>query len=110
MIYFNASRDQILQLAVNAANASRRVGYGLMHAADITFTKQYFEKGFDDRNEINLDYVYGRMVKLNIVWDREKNCWKMRNYNDVEYQSWLKVYPTSDHLIASVKGIHTIID
>lgn len=98
---FKATEKQIIEMAVNAINASHAIGMGAMRATNKTFQPEDITLtsfGF------SCDYVQGRMVKLNIKRINE-DTWEpaglTRNPN-MEYQSWCKEYATFEDLKKSV--------
>lgn len=89
-------------MAANACKASNPVGMGfLQFNGDQKFEPAMFELP-DDKSALHLDYVGGRMVKLNIWSDGAPGAWKMRDQADPEFQSWCRTYPTAAALIESV--------
>lgn len=96
---FKATENQIKQIAANAVMASKPVGLGFLHFDDEEkFSPENFL--FDPRGGMHLDYVGGRMVKLNI-WREENGDWRMRDEISSEYESWIRKYPTVQDLVRS---------
>ncbi len=99
MIDFTATDEQIKQIAANAVNASVPVGLGFLQATRRVFVPADFDI---DGEGLFLDYVEGRMVKLNlrrVAGDR----WEMPGGPPrLDYQSWAAHYPTYQNLIDSV--------
>lgn len=103
MLRFKAMPEQVSQMAANACQHSKAVGIGRLHFnPDTVFKAEHFPVGLGAA--INLDYVQGRMVKLNI-WSEAEDVWKMRDKADPEYQSWCRKYPTARSLIESAGGV-----
>lgn len=95
---FKATEEQIKQIAANAVNASSPMGMGFIHATDKKFTPDEFE--IPETGTFSLDYVQGRMVKLTL-WNKD-GVWKTPDRApDIEYQSWMKKYPTYEALVKS---------
>jgi hypothetical protein len=93
-----ATEEQIKQIAANAVNAAEPMGLGFLH-----YTPKVFEaKDFTcEKKGLFLDYVEGRMTKLNIR--REGDEWEFPSGTPrVDYQSWCIKYPTYADLIKSV--------
>jgi len=107
MIRFKATEEQIQNIAVNAVKASQPMGAGFMvfNPRDEFLPEQFkFQEGLDGKPELHLDYVGGRMVKLNI-WGKGDDVWETRDQADPEYQSWCRQYRTPQELLASVPGV-----
>ena len=100
MIKFSATEDQVRLMAARAVNASRPMGMGFLHYDP---EKKYLAIEFqlDSRGEMHLDYVGGRMVKLDI-WPSGDDMWRTRE-TDSEYQSW-SAKMSMEELIASAGG------
>ncbi len=96
---FNATPEQVKQIAANAVNASVPTGLGFLHYnPSQLFTTSDF--AFDDSGCICLDYVQGRMVKLSILPEGES--WYIPDNPTIDYQSWASTYPTTKALVNSV--------
>jgi hypothetical protein len=93
---FKATKEQIAQMGINAVKAStpRHLPYN---------PKTIFEiKDFmPGERGLFLDYVEGRMVKLNIRAIPD-NRWETHNEIDYSYQSWKGTYPSYKELAQSV--------
>lgn len=96
-IKFKASPDQIAQIALLAINASEPVGLGFFHYNPRDFTLRDMAKV---KNPGSIDYVEGRMVKLNIR-PLGDGYYSMRNEISLDYQSWGKRYPVAYALLES---------
>ena len=96
---FKATDEQILQVECNAINSSIPAGMGFLHATSKVFRSKDISIKYD---QINMDYVQGRMVKLMIkrVKDNEWECVGSSPRSD--YQSWCHKYPTYEALVSSV--------
>jgi len=98
---FQATEQQIKQIAANAVNASKPMGMGFFHyQAGSNFSADDF--GVTDSG-LYLDYVEGRMVKLST--HRRKNEWEINDNISADYQSWICKYPTVQDLVNSVVGV-----
>lgn len=102
---FNATKEQIQQMAANAVNASVPVGLGFLHHdGSKVFKLEEFD--FDLKWGLHLDYIGGRMVKLDFnpvkgeenKWEPGCGCESPRS----DYQSWCWKYPTLNDLFESV--------
>lgn len=100
---FKASLEQFGQIVYNAVMASKPAGLGHLHfRGDGGFTP----KQFMNPEGIDIDYIQGRMVKLQIVkpksgWKTEWVVLRPNTEPDIAYQSWASKYPTFDALVAS---------
>lgn len=103
MVRFKATPEQVLKIGENAATNSKPVGMGFIHFRPGPIS---FETRQPPENELHLDYVQGRMVKLNI-WKRGDH-WEMRDQCDPEYQSWHGAYGTVHELLKSVPGVEIL--
>lgn len=98
MIKFRATDQQvaeILALAVNASHPGGPQSLGWLHyRPEKIFTADellpYIDKG--------TDYVQGRMVKCRPE-RLHGDLWQLHDPPDVEYQSWVETYPTSQALV-----------
>jgi len=96
---FKATEEQIKQIAVNAVKASSAMGMGHFHFnGEQEFKPDDFKT---DKSGLYLDYVQGRMVKLNISRAGEGE-WEIHGEPRSDYQSWKSTYPTNDDLVNSV--------
>jgi len=107
---FKATEEQVAQMAANAINASKPMGLGFL-SADMgkTYTPQDALKAIDihaGRGGLYLDYVDGRMVKLNI--HHKNGIWEMDDRLFEDYQSWSKTYSSAKALAESVPGVEII--
>lgn len=97
---FFATKVQVAQIAANAVNASRPVGMGLLHFE----AREYKPEEFRFGEELAMDYVQGRQVKLcvrKVVGDQ----WEIAGGGpSLDYQSWSTAYPTYEKLIESGGG------
>ena len=88
---FRATEKQVKAMAVLAVEASTPMGMGVLHfKADQKFSLEDFEIR---HNQLFLDYVQGRMVKL-LINKISEDTWEMRDDVSTEYQSWARKYPT----------------
>lgn len=105
MIRFEATKDQLLQLAANAVNASAPMGAGLIHYKEKTYKPHEFNHRLFN-NQLAIDYFEGRMTKLYIV--KDETSWIMKREPEGDYQSWQHTYPTNRDLLNSVAGINIL--
>lgn len=103
-----ATKEQISQICANAVNASKVVGIGAF------LFQERHEFKWDDFEKVDhgvyLDYIEGRMVKLDII-NIDENIWEFRNFKrepNIEYQSWAIKYPTFKDLVLSVLGVEIL--
>jgi len=119
---FKATIEQAKQIAVNAVNASSPMGMGFLHfesknytANDLNICPDYvFDGKVSDKSlpfkgdSIDLDYFYGRMVKL-YMDEIEPGVWEVPDHEPrSDYQSWAAQYPTYKSLIESVEGVEIL--
>ena len=98
---FTATDEQVKQMAANAVNASLPMGMGHLHY-EISRHFKATEFSLSETDDMHLDYVGGRMVKLNI-WRKGIEEWEVRDTKPTpDYQSWCRKYPTYDALLESV--------
>lgn len=97
---FKATEEQVRQIAVNAAEASKPMGMGYLSWNPVLdFTT---EDVIVQERGVYLDYVRGRMVKLSMhKWGDEEDWWCIAYEPDPEYQSWISTYPTNKALVES---------
>ncbi len=108
-IKFKATEDQIAEIGANAVNASKPVGLGHMSFTGQKISQARIFQCIDlnaGRGGLSLDYVQGRMVKLNI-WKKGEH-WEINDHADPEYQSWCCKYPTVIALLNSVAGVEIL--
>ncbi|MEO1208554.1 MAG: hypothetical protein AAFX78_03345 [Cyanobacteria bacterium J06638_20] len=97
---FEATSEQVQQIAANAVNASKPMGLGYMqYDESVVFPAQDFSP--DSNGSIYLDYVGGRMVKLNIRHLGD-GLYEISDNISADYQSWIGEYATSQALVGSV--------
>jgi len=96
MIIFKADETQIKQLVGNVVNASIPVGMGFIHFDPALINVDQLR--LDWEKDIHLDYVQGRMVKLNLKYLQD-DFWQHTGFLDSEYQSWMAKYPTIPKLL-----------
>lgn len=106
---FIATETQVRQIALNAILASKVVGMGKYQAAHFAGVPLGIGDIDLDDEGVYIDYFRGKMVKLGIVKEGE-NLWKISNSVDIEYQSWVQTYPTTEDLVNSVLGSTEQID
>lgn len=94
-----ATEQQIKEMMAKACNASTPMGLGMLHYdADTNFKPDDFDL-IDGYNQ--LDYVQGRMIKLDFERKAE-DLWKSYSFPPrLDYQSWATEYP-DNNLILSV--------
>lgn len=97
-VYFKANREELQKIAANAINASEPVGMGLIHFKPGDFRPDQIEIN-PGVNPVYIDYYQGRMVKLMIRHDEERNCWRTENDIRADYQGWKRKYPTAESLL-----------
>ena len=105
-----ATDQQIRQIAANACAASKPMGMGYLHwKADQVFTADMIPiNNINGRDEIYLDYIGGRMVKL-LMFRVGEDIWEFRDgVPNPEYQSWCHKYPTYLDLAMSVAGVEAM--
>lgn len=95
------TREQAVQVATNAVNASQPMGLGFLHAVAKDYTTEEVEQSFDWNGNAYFDYFQGRMTKLNM--QNEGGVYEFSDYPaTVDYQSWVRKYPTYEDLVDSV--------
>lgn len=98
---FEATDEDIAKIMANAFNASIPVGMGFIHFKPHNIEPNLFMEQIK-KNQVALDYVQGRMVKLH-MWKDDTGLWNITNEPPHrEYQSWATQYPTYKALIDSV--------
>ena len=97
---FQATPDQVLQIAVNAVNASKPMGMGFLQFQEVEYKPEDLLPYLNDKG-VYVDYFEGRMVKL-WIWSVSQDLWEIPDNPTADYQSWVRVYPTSEELINSV--------
>ena len=98
---FKATKEQVLEIACRAVNASVPMGSGFIHFQNRQYLPSDVGVFFKDGKGIEIDYFAGRMVKLYIDQDGEET-WLTRCTPRIDYQSWALKYPTFKDLC---KGI-----
>lgn len=103
-ILFKATDDQVKEIGTLVCKASKPVGMGMLHYdPNHKFPASLFDDMVDNRNELSLDYMNGRMVK--VFLERQGDNWLINNSHlDHEYQSWLCRYKSYEELIEKVGG------
>lgn len=95
---FIATDYQVQCIAAKAVNASREVGLGVLATQHRDFKPEDFTL---NRWGLDLDYVAGRMVKLQIN-RMGPDRWEAVGSISIAYQSWAKHYRTySDLFVAA---------
>ncbi len=103
-IRFRATDEQVTQMAANAVNASSPAGLGYLHfKGDHVFTADEFKESVTERG-LSLDYVEGRMTKLNIR-RLDNDLWEGWDEPRSDCQSWAYKYPTLSLLVVSAGGV-----
>lgn len=109
MIKFKASRDQLIEIALKAINASSPVGMGYLHYEPRNYTREDLVPDLleqIDQRGVYIDYFAGRMVKLNIFKVRdEQDVYEARNILQSDYQSFVLKYKDMKALLDTVPGI-----
>lgn len=97
---YKLTNEQAAQVAANAVNASSPVGSGfLAFTGECLKADSFISEAV--AGDIRLDYVDGRMVKLNL--ERKRDGWVVNVDREPrsDYQSWMRMYPTNDALVQS---------
>jgi len=89
------TKEQAVQIATNAVNASSPMGLGFLHAKSKDYTPEEVATGFP-----YFDYFHGRMVKLS--FHEEDGDYTFSGEPRSDYQSWATTYPTYEDLVKSV--------
>lgn len=100
MITIKATDEQIKQMFINAANASKPLGMGFLHYEE----KGYTISDIETEDEYHADYFHGRMMK---TWFKKESdgVWVVGRGPDIpnpEYQGWASIYPTYEKLAETV--------
>jgi len=95
------TKEQAIEIATNAINASAPMGMGRIHFEDKNYTQDEVAKSFGNDDQASFDYYHGRMVKLHF-FKSPNGDYIFPSLVDVEYQSWAGKYPTYEDLILSV--------
>jgi hypothetical protein len=98
---FEATEQQIKEIAVKAITYSKPLGLGFLQALDELDIKPEDIK-LDDEYGLALDYVKGRCVKLFIRRGLTEGSWHIDNIADPEYQTWTRRYGSNETLVSSV--------
>ncbi len=108
-VEFEATEEQIKQIALNAINKSRPAGLGFLHFEDKDYTIREIENELnpdpDFKVVVDLDYFHGRMVKL-VIFGNGEGKYKINKTFNAEYQSFADFYPTPESLLESA-GVET---
>lgn len=114
------SIDVIKRALFLAYNASQVYGAGILQkrngvTENDVFQNAAFSGDYPSHhgvgiNAIRADYVFGRMMKLSMEINNDKNTILVyKDETDIEYQSWGKVYETHTKLVeAAIKSLKTI--
>jgi hypothetical protein len=97
---FEATEQQIKEIAVKAITYSKPLGWGLLEALDEIDIKPEDIKL--DEYGLALDYVKGRCVKLFIRRGLPEGSWHIDHIADPEYQTWVRRYGSNETLVSSV--------
>lgn len=105
-IRFKATREQIGEIAAKAFEASAPMGMGWMNfdANEVIDARKFVP---EEGANLSLDYVSGRMVKLNIRNEGD-GVWKTNSRASYDYQSWLSRFSSPLDLIQSVPGVEIL--
>jgi hypothetical protein len=101
---FNATKEQLRQMAALAANAALPVGLGLIHfQPDKEYTADDMKR-YEDREGIDCDYVDGRCTKLRVWRPYEREYAKKYRYmtgyeTQPTYETWFTKYPSYVELL-----------
>ena len=106
MTQFEATKEQILQMAVNAVNASAPMGLGMLHFVPKNYTVEDVKNCLEIRG-LHIDYFEGRMVKLHIFHE-DDGSWRGSDPR-ADYQSWANTYPTFKALVDSVGAKELVV-
>lgn len=106
---FEATEQQIRQIAANAVNASSPLGMGFLHFKVKDYKPEEIDLQFDQFGFtlsksafVDLDYYQGRMVKLRIrKVENTENRWMVNGEPRGDYQSWAAKYPSNRALVES---------
>ena len=99
---FEATEQQIKEIAVKAITYSKPLGWGLLEALDEIDIKPEDIKL--DEYGLALDYVKGRCVKLFIRRGLPEGSGHIDHIADPEYQTWVRRYGSNETLVSSVLG------
>jgi len=97
---FEATEQQLKEIAVKAITYSKPLGLGFLEALDEIDIKPEDIKL--DKYGLALDYVKGRCVKLFIRRGLPEGSWPIDDIADPEYQTWARRYGSNEALVASV--------
>lgn len=97
---FHATNDQLREIAALAFNASIPMGMGFLHYVPGTRRGADFAH-INVGGGLNLDYVEGRMVKLNLYREEDGSLTTPAQDPRVDYQSWAVRYPTYAALLSA---------
>ena len=118
-IVFTSSKEQLIEIALAAINASRPMGMGYLHHKAVDYTPEDFLKAYPvfdkDPNPraVHIDYFEGRMVKLSIMPKREDGevvpgAYRVRNELSLDYQSFGAKYADMKALLDTVPGVEIV--
>ena len=97
---FKATEEQVKKMAALAVNASAPMGLGILHFQKKEYQPEEFPISI---RGIYLDYVDGRMVKLNI-FKSDEGTWRVADETSYDYQSWKSKYDSYKEL-AEAAGV-----
>jgi hypothetical protein len=97
---FRATEDEIIEIGLNAINASKPVGLGAIVFSDKVYTKSDLTLT-EFLHGLSIDYFQGRMVKLHIKSHGEGIWSTCDDPPKWDYQSWWFTYPTYFDLVKS---------
>lgn len=104
---FKATKQEVIQIAVNAIRYSRPIGLGYLEALkelDIKLGDIELRHG-----NLELDYVAGRCVKL-FIRNIGDETWEIAESPTRDYQTWVSKYPTNEALVESVVKGDRLLD
>lgn len=81
-----------------AYQASKPMGFGYLQEIYNATNQQILSNVVIEDNSVYGDYILGRMVKLNLIWD-EKGFIQQYTPN-ISYQSWANTYKTYEELLS----------
>jgi hypothetical protein len=97
---FEATEQQIKEIAIKAITHSKALGLGVFEAlSEIDIKPEDIKL---DEYGLALDYVKGRCVNLFIRRGMPEGSWHIDNIADPKYQTWVCRYGSHETLVSSV--------
>jgi hypothetical protein len=96
---FEATEQQIKEIAIKAITYSKPLGLGFFQASEIDIKSEDIKL---DEYGLALDYVKGRCVKLFIRRGTPEGSWHIDNIADPKYQTWARRFVSNEALVGSV--------